>query len=394
MAIFRYFAINDKNRKIKGYIDADNLEDAKYILGKKQVVITDILEFESEKKKITLSKSSILNFTEEMSKLLAAGLPLYEALFALKDKYENHAFFPIILDLCDQIKRGKNFSQALAYYPKIFDFLYCSMVANAEKTGSFSVALDEISKILKRAEDLKKKLISALLYPAILMVFCFIVIFTLIFFVIPTLFELFEGKNLHPLTKIVLFISQFANAHKTAVFSSFASFILCIVVCFKVPSFKKKTYAFLLNLPILKKIMLKVALIRFSRAFSVLLDSGVSYVEALSLSKEVMNHPILEKDISEAEKKIIVGEKLSEALKKGTNIPRLIIRLLEVAEESAKTSAILLHIAGIYEDELDKNLTRLTTILQPILLLILGGIVGLIVLSVLIPLTDVSSFVG
>ncbi len=393
MAVFQYFAINGKSKKIKGYIDADNLDDAKYLLSKKQVIVTNIIEFQ-EKKKIELSKSFILNFTEEMSKLLAAGLPLYDALFALKDKYENNVFYPIILDLCDQIKRGRNFSEALSCYPKLFDFLYCSMVANAEKTGSFSSALDELAKILKRSEGLKKKITSALLYPSILMVFCFIVVFSLIFFVIPTLFELFEGKNLHPLTKIVLFISQFANAHKQTVFLSFAALIIFIIGCFKAPFLKMRAYSFFVNLPVIKTIMFKVALVRFSRAFSVLLESGVSYVEALKLSREVMNHPILEKEILEAEKKIVAGEKLSEALKKSPHIPSLVIRLLEVAEESAKTSVILLHIAGIYEDELDKNLTHLTTILQPVLLLILGAIVGLIVLSILLPLTDVSSFVG
>jgi general secretion pathway protein F len=394
MALYRYFAINEKGKKINGLVDADNLEDAKFVLGKKQIVITKLLEFDNDKRKISLSKNALLNFTEEMSKLLAAGLPLYDALYALKDKYENQSFYPVILDLCDQIKRGKNFSVALSLYPNIFDFLYCSMIANAEKTGNFAQTLEEIVKILKRSEGLKKKLVSALLYPSILMVFCLIVIFSLIFFVIPTLFELFDGKNLHPITKTVLFISQIANGYKLYFFSLFFALILFIISCFKLPFLKKKILAQILKFPLIKELMMKVALIRFTRAFSVLLDSGVSYVEALNLSKEVMKHPILEKDISQAEKRIISGEKLSEALKKGENMPPLLIRLLEVAEESAKTSTILLHIAGIYEDELDRSLTNLTTILQPVLLLILGGIVGFIVLSVLLPLTDVSSFVG
>ena len=393
MSLFQYFAIDESGKKLKGVIEAEHEEEAEIILQKKNIIVTELEAYNAVAKN-KLSKNDILNFTGELSRLLQAGLPLYNALVALKDKYENHRIHPLILDLSDQIKRGKNFSEALSFYPDNFDFVYCSMIANAEKTGALVQALDELAKIMHRGQKLKKQLVGALLYPAILSVFCFVVIFSLLFFVVPTLFDLFEGKNLHPLTKIVLATSKAANASKGFLTFLFFMMIAGVFTCMYVKKLKTAVYKILLSLPIIKPLMIKVSLIRFCRSFSVLLSTGISYVEALKLAKEVMKNPILEEDVSYAEKKIVEGEKLSSALKESGNIPILVIRMLEIAEESAKTPEMLTHIARIYEDELEKSLSHLTSILQPVLLLILGVIVGFIVLSVLLPLTDVSSFVS
>lgn len=393
MVLFQYLAMDESGKKIKGIIDAESKEEAELLFHKKNIVLTQ-LELFSKVSKTKLSKKEILSFTDELSKLLQASLPLYDALTALKDKYENHKIYPLILDLSDQIKRGANFSQALSRYPDIFDFIYCSMVANSEKTGTLIQALEELVKIMQRGQNLRKKLTGALLYPAILSVFCFVVIFSLLFFVVPSLFDLFEGRSLHPLTKIVFVVSKFANAYKLYLFIFFLALLIVTFVAIYVKKVRDSLLKVILLLPGIRNLMVQVSLIRFSRSFSVLLSTGISYVEALKLAKEVMKHPILEEDVSYAEKKIVEGEKLSSSLKIRGNIPVLVIRMLEIAEESAKTPEMLNHIAKIYEDELDKSLTQLTGVLQPLLLLVLGVVVGFVVLSVLIPLTDVSSFAG
>jgi general secretion pathway protein F/type IV pilus assembly protein PilC len=392
MSLFKYTALLDK-KKVKGIIEAKDTEEAKNILYKKNLVVIRLHSFNIEKN-LKISKKELLSFTQEIAKLLHAGLSLYEALFALLEKYENQKIYPLILNLCNQTKRGKSFSMALSLYPKIFDFLYCSMVANAEKTGSLASALDEIATILKKHQKLKKRVTSALLYPSILSLFCFGVISILIFFVIPSLFELFEGKNLHPLTKIVLSISKIANDGKYFIFVLFILFLFFMFFGIYSKKLKKNLYTIILRFPYVKTLMGKIAIVRFSRSFSILLKSGVSYIEALKLSKRVMKHPILEKEMEIAEKKITQGEKLSKCLKNSKNIPALVVRLLEIAEESAKTSSMLSHIATIYEEELENNLSKITTLVQPLLLVILGIVVGFIVLAVLLPLTDVSAFVS
>jgi len=392
MPLFKYVAFV-KSKKEKKIIEAENFDSAKRKLFEKKIVVLTISPFYFDRKNFTISFKELLTFTNEIARLLNAKLLLHDLLFILKDKYHDSKMFPFILDICDQIKRGEKLSYIFSLYPKIFDILYCSMVENAEKSGNLSKTFDEIVSILKKKSKFKKKIISATLYPLILTVFCVTVIFILLFFVIPSLFELFDGKNLHPLTKSVLFISHFCIKIKSWLISFFIFICSLSIFSFFFSNFRKKIYNTIFYFPVVKIFMFKIAIIRFARSFSVLLSSGISYLEALRLSRRTVKNPILEKEIKIAEQKIIEGEKLSQAFKDSSKIPVVITRLLEIAEETAKTSSILYHIAEIYAEELEDKLSRFTALLQPVLLLILGVVVGIIVLSVLLPLTDVASFI-
>lgn len=387
MPIFQYEIIVDKKKK-KGMVAAENILDAQALLVKKTSAIIKIEKYSLNPSKFIISKKELLIFSQELARLLHAGLTLYESLIVLCEKYENHSMQPLFLDLCDKIREGILFSKALSSYEKIFDIFYCSMVANAEKSGSLEEALQEIVAILKKQGDLKKKIIDALLYPSILAMFCFVVLFSLFFFVIPSLFELFEGRNIHPLTKIILSLSNFFYTKKTFIFFGFSFFVLGIIF------FIKKIKKLIFYLPFLKSLLLKFSIIRFSRSFSLLLRSGISYTEALSLSKKVVKSPILQKEITFAEKNVIQGERLSTSFRINKIVPSLMVRLLDIAEESSRMPSMLEHLSSIYEEELEEKLSKLTQILQPLMLLILGIVVGIIVLSVLLPLTDVNSFVG
>lgn len=390
MAIFQYRAIFN-NKKIKGFLNADSMEDAKNILHQKKTVVVKLDTFFIKKSSFIISKKELFLFTKELFSLLKAGLNLYESLLILKEKHTKNMYI-LLLDLCDQIKMGKSFSKSIFPYKKIFDPLYFSMIKNGEKSGRLASTLEEIVNFLEKQKRLKSKILKAVLYPSILFIFCFSIFILLIFFVMPSLFDLFDGKSLHPITNIVLSFSKFLNSIKNYLILFFFLFLGFLISCYYSSCIRKKMFIFFLTLPMLKKFFIKVAIIRFSRAFSSLIASGLSYLEALKLSKEVMKHPILEKDIFFAEKKVMEGEKLSIALKKSNFMPKLFIRFLEIAEESAKTSSMLYHVSKIYEDEVEEKLTKFTTILQPLFLLLLGFIVGIIVLSVLLPLTDVSSF--
>ena len=151
---------------------------------------------------------------------------------------------------------------------------------------------------------------------------------------------------------------------------------------------------FLYSMPLIKDLFIKVAMIRFCRSFSTLLKGGVSFVEALKLSSKIMKHPHLEKEMQKTQAKIMEGKKLSDCLKESSYVPLLVTRMLSIAEEGGKMPNMLQHIAEIYEDELQRSLKRFTVMIQPIMLLFLGVIVGFIVLAVLLPLTDVGSFIS
>ncbi|HSW73102.1 MAG TPA: type II secretion system F family protein, partial [Chlamydiales bacterium] len=213
MAAFRFEGFNPSGKREKGFIHADDLREATEKLRNRSFFITDIKEVAEKEKWKALSPKEVLLFTKELARLLEAGLPLFDSLITLEEKYRKHSCHPIIVTLCDSIKHGSSFSEALRKHPLSFDPLYLSMIENAEKTGSLVMALHELARLSSRSLNLKKQLLGSLLYPFLLLTFCFAILATLIFYVIPSLSDLFEGRRVHPLTGFILSISKALSSH-------------------------------------------------------------------------------------------------------------------------------------------------------------------------------------
>lgn len=392
MPIFKYKALSAGGRKVSGVIDADSLALVKERLRRDAVMVTSLVQIERRPRKSELDGNMLLTFTRELGQLLSAGLPLYESLLTIEEKYRRHRAHTLFLDLCDRLKSGEQLSEILSRYPKSFDSVYIAMVQAGESTGSLPWVFEQLHLLIERRQKLKKQLISAMAYPAFLGCFCFLVIIGLFLFVIPSMQELFEGRQLHPLTESVLFISTFIQNHFFSLVLLIASSTFAAIWLFK-----KKAHLvhhWLLYVPLVKTILLQAALIRFCRSTSVLLFGGVPLVNALALARATMKNPPLEAAILSAEARITEGESLSQELKKSPYIPKLVTRMLSLAEETGKMAPSLQKISEIYDIEMERNLAQITTFLQPALLLILGGVVGLVILSILLPLTDVSSLIG
>ncbi len=392
MPLYRYQALAEKGKKITGTIDADNLKEAKLKLIRREIAVVQIDSLNEKQKRTILTKTEVLNLTSEISRLLQAGLPLFEALSALEEKYQGQKAHRLLLDLCDKVRSGLPFSQALATHPETFDILYVGMIANSEKTGRLASSLQELSQLMSRQLLVRKQLIGALLYPSLLLGFCLVVLSSLLFFVIPSLKELFEGRDLHPFTRIVFAVSDFACNAKIFLLLFLLGLIALGIAAAFLPKWKEKVRLFTLRLPFLKSLFAKVAFVRFCRATSTLVEGGLPLIAAFNQARIVMRHPPLEKIVSLAEEKISQGEPLHVPFQNNPLIPPLIPRMLGIAEEGGKIPFMMQQIASIYEDELEKTLSHFATVAQPILLLILGAIIGFVLLSVLLPMTDVSSF--
>ncbi len=394
MPLFRYKALAETGRATAGVIDADSESVAKERLRKQKVMVTSIGLLKDNKKEIGLDRTLLLSFTKELGQLLRAGLPVYESLLTLEEKYRRHKSHSLFLDLCDRLKSGSSLSASLKRYPKTFDEIYLSMVASAEQSGSLAQIFDQLSALINKQQKLRKQLISALIYPAFLGSFCMIVIFSLLLFVVPSMRDLFEGRPLHPITHIVLALSTFVNAAWPFLLFGVAALGTSAFLFLRHPEGRLFLERGLLKLPLIKTLIIQAALIRFCRSLSVLLQGGVPLITSLSLSRKVMKQALLEEVIANAEKRIGEGKKLSDELKSSPLIPSLVTRMLALAEETGKTVPMLQNIADIYDEEMETHLAQMTALLQPTILLILGGVVGLILLSVLLPLTDVSSFLS
>jgi len=392
MALFRYEALDSLGKKTNGMVDADSLIEAKQKLFKQAIFLTAIKPYSLKQAKSLLKKGDVLNFTRELSRLLKAGIPLYESLSAMEEKYRGTSGQRLLLDLCEQVRAGHSFSSALSRHSKTFDLLYVAMISNAEKTGRLQEALEELSALLSKQAQIMKQLIGALLYPSLLFSFCLFVLGALLFYVVPSLQELFEGRDLHPFTKIVFSASTFARNAKFYLLGSFALFGAFLAAVWRRPLWKRTAYQWILRIPMTDKLFSKVALIRFFRAASTLLDGGVPIVAAFSEARTTMGHPILEKIIQNAEESISQGAPIHAQFSGHDLIPPLVPRMLGIAEKGGNLDGMMRQIAEIYEEDLEKTLSYFSTVAQPVLLLFLGVVVGFVLLSVLLPLTDVSSF--
>jgi general secretion pathway protein F len=394
MPLFKYFAIEGNGKRFSGVLNADSFDVAKEILRKQKVMVVKLVIFREKKKDVKLPRPILISFTRDLSQLLRAGLPLYESLLTIEEKYRGMRFHAIFLSLCDKVKHGLQLSKALAEYGDCFDPIYVSMVSAGEETGSLDEVFTELEGLLSRSAKLKKQLTSALIYPAFLASFCAVVVAALFFFLIPSMKQLFEGRELHPLTTAILKISEWLNANGVFLLIGILLFLFGSIVFFKHPRGKRAFYHFLLVAPLLKRVTTSSVLVRFCRALSVLLTSSVAMVDALRYARRIMHNPYFESVIENAEKRIMQGGKLSEELARSPLIPKMVIRMLSIGEEAGNTSSMLKSVADIYEEDLDKSLTRLTSMIQPAMLMILAFIVGVVILSVLLPLTDVSSFIN
>lgn len=393
MALYEYQALSRVGKKIKGIITATSIEESKEILQQDSLVIIKISTIK-ETDSNNLSTKEVLFIIQQLENLLVAGLPLYESLNILADKNEKKKMKIILLDMCEKLRSGLTLSEAMKTHPKTFDFILCSMIENAQKTGRLQECLNEISKILSSSIQLKKRLLSTFTYPIILFIFCFVVLNFLLFVTIPSLSSLFEGRTLHPFTKAVFFVSKLACKYKYLMLLLFGCFFGTIITSYLYQPLRKKIYEKFLQLPFIKLFMIKVSLIRFCISLANLLKGGESYVNSLVLATNVLKHPLLEKEIRPLKDKLIEGKHLSELLKNIEYIPDTISKMLAIAEETSQMPKMLINIAKIYEDDVEKFLSKITSVFQPVLLIILGIIVGFVVLSILIPLTDVSSFLG
>lgn len=392
MPLYQYQYVDAQGKRKSGAIEAQGDREAKSKLREQGVIVTQLKTKTKVSKKQNLKGDNLLAFTVQLSQLINAGVPLYESLNALEEQSRGDSYHSILLSLCEQIRAGSSLSTAMGAYPESFDRLYCGMVAAGEAVGGLGPVLEKLSHFLQRQMKLKRQIITAMIYPGILGGFSMLIIALLLGFVVPSLEGIFADRKLNIFTNAVLVVSH--------IFRTYWWLYLPVIIggvgfaIWKLNSpqgkiWKEKTY---LKLPVLKTLVVQTAVARFCRTMGTLLQGGLSMIDALRISRGIMRNAVLEKELQLAEVKIIEGYSLSYQLGKSDYFPQLVARMLSVGEESGTTVPMLNRIADMYEQELEKTLDRLMALAQPVILIVMGLIIGTVLLAVLLPLTDVSSF--
>lgn len=394
MPLFRYQSLTLDGKKMSGTIEADSLFVAKERLRSRQIFVTHLSAARGPRAVLSLTRALCFSFTRELAQMLKAGLPLYDAMVTIEEKYRRDPGHPLLLDIIDRLKQGQSFSSALKMYPTTFDEIYIAMVHSAEETGSLADVFGQLALLLEKKEKLRKQIVSALIYPAFLLGFSLLVTMGLFFWVIPSMGGLFEGRTVHPLTQFVLGISTFLRTNIISLGAGAALVVTGAWMVLRRKQTRIALYTHFMHWPLVGTLLLQAALARFFRCGTLLLHSGIPLIETLRLSRQVMQHPVLEGEMERIEHKILGGAKLQSEIKLSPFFPSLVVRLLSIAEETGRMGDMFTTLAGIYEEEMEKSLTQLTTLLQPALLILLGAIVGLVILAILLPLTDVGGLMG
>lgn len=393
MSLFKYVALNQKGKKVTGVFNADSIMEAKKSLTMQQVIVTHLSQYVSNHR-LTLSRTEVLEFIRDLSNLLNASLNLYDALKAISDKTRQEKAGTVFADLCDKVRQGERFSSALKAYPKIFSKVVLAIIEAGEESGALAESLKELFRMMSVEDRVRKNLSSALIYPIFLSVFCAVVIIGLFVFLIPSMKDLFEGRSLPPFTAAVFHISDWLSQNIFSLLFALIAIFGLIFSYFRFGKGKIHWQHIELKIPIIGTIKKEASLVKFSRTFSVLLSSSVPALRALEMATKVMNQVKLEEIMEEGHLKLTQGKKLSEVLDKYALIPPLFVKMIATAEQTATLDTMLSSLADLYQADLEKHLQQFTSLIQPVMILLLGLIVGLVLLSVLLPMTDVSAFIS
>lgn len=335
-----------------------------------------------------VSQVEIGIFTRQFSVMLDAGLPLVQALEAIAQQQVNMAFKSVLEQVRADVESGSNLADSMAKHPKVFDNLFTNLVAAGEAGGILDTILQRLSIFIEKIVKLKRALRSAITYPAIILFIAFVVVTIILWKVIPVFRTLFEGFNVAlPLaTQVVIALSRFVENYLIFVIIGVIALIPVFRNFYQTDRGKHLVDRILLKLPILGDIFRKIAVARFTRTLATLLTSGVAILDALDITARTAGNVILEDVIKEVRRNIEEGKNMSDPMRASKFFPPMVTQMTAVGESTGELDNMLTKVADYYEEEVDTIVENLLTILEPILMVFLGVIVGGIVISMYLPM--------
>lgn len=402
--IFNYRAIDKKNNVINGTVEASDEKaalEAIRKIGYRPLVVKKgrpASSLFSSKKSGKMKKDELVMFTRQLSAMVSAGVPLVRSLHSLSSGSETKLTIAL-KDVAEQIEGGYSFSDALASHPDIFDEVYVNMVRAGEAAGILDDILKRLAVQQEKSASIRKKVKSAMAYPKVLTIIMFVAFFGLMLFVIPQIGEITskmtDGKGELPsITKIMMSISSFIIKWWFIIFPLMAGIFIGVRKYLKTPRGKEQFDTLILKIPAIKNITMKIAVSNFTRTFSSLMGAGVSVVKALEVAANASGNTVYRKSLINAIESVKNGRQLSEVLGEDDLWPEIVGQMLGVGEETGSTDSVLVKVADFYDEEVDLAIDQIANIIEPVMIVMMGAMVGLIAASVLLPITGMSKDIG
>jgi type IV pilus assembly protein PilC len=404
MAKFEFEAKGPSGKEIRGEIEAGSEAEARIKLRAQRLIPLKVVPNEhrgpaSGAKKqsgASVNSKELQIFTRQLSTLLSSGVPIMQAMETLGQGSRNPGLSIAIKGIIDEVSTGKKFGDSLANFPKVFDRFYVNMVRAGEESGNLDQILNRLAQYIEKSVKIQGKVKGALIYPAAIMVVAFLVVAALLVFVIPKFQELFSGngQELPGVTKMVVALSEVFIAYWWAIFGVLIGGVFALKAFYESTEGRQVCDSILIDIPFMGDLIQKGAIARFTRTLSTLLGSGVGIMEALDISSRVVGNFIIEKAIVRSKESIAEGKSLTVPLTKEKYIPHMVTQMIGVGEQTGNLDVMLAKIADFYEDEVDVAVGALTSILEPLLMVGLGGIIAFLVVAMYLPIFSLANQVG
>lgn len=338
--------------------------------------------------KPSVKAKDVVIFSRQLATLVSAGVPLVQGLTVLMEQIENPKFKGIVKNVRENIEAGVSIADSMKNHPDAFSELYVSMIKAGEVGGILDVILERVSEYLENAEELKSKVVGAMVYPAVIAVVAGGVVIFLLAFVIPRFAEIFLsfGMELPLPTRILIGASNFVKSYIVLILLGIGGAAIGFKQFYKTKYGKYKVDGIMLNLPIFGILLKKVAVSKFTRTLSTLVKSGIPILEALDTVAQTSGNKVIEKAIYEARDSVKEGSKISDPLKESNLFPPMVVQMIAVGEETGNLDIMLSKIADFYDQEVEAAVKALTSMIEPLVIVVMGLAVGFIVIAMFMPM--------
>ena len=411
MPVYEYKGLTEAGKATRGVRDADSLKTLRALLRKDGVFLTEVTAEKAAAggagstairgREVNVQKlvgarigsSDIAIMTRQLAVLIGAGVALVEGLSTLQDQLDHPRLKLIISQVKTKVNEGASLADAMAQHPKVFSQLYVNMIRAGEHSGALDVVLNRLADFTESQARLKNKVVGTMIYPVLMVVVGVIILGVLLTVVVPNVTKIFESNRLTlPLvTRILIALSDFASEYWWVLIAGVALLILAFRKWKKTEKGRQRWDALTLRVPIFGKLIRKLAVARFARTLSTLLKSGVPLLGALEIVKNIVDNAVMSAVIDKARDSIREGESIAAPLRRSGEFPPLVYHMIAIGERSGQLEDMLINVADAYDDEVEVSITALTSLLEPVMIVGLGGTVAFIVFAILMPILQLNT---
>lgn len=408
MAAYEYKGMDARGAAVSGIVDAENPKGARGKLRKQGVFPTEVWEQKAGQATRgrglnvsvdfsryfqRVSMTDVAEMTSQLSTLVGAGIPMVEALTALIDQVENQGLKVVLVEVREKVNQGISLADALRAHPKIFEDLYVNMVAAGEQSGALDVVLKRLTEYTESSVRLRGKLIQSMTYPVLMGTLSTFIVIGLFVGIIPRIKKIFDSfhSTLPLITRIILAISDFVVGWWWLLAGIALTVAFLVRRWVKTPEGRRKWHAWQLVMPLFGRVNRLVAVSRFCRTTATLLSSGVPILTAFGIVKNIVSNDIIAEAVGNASRNISEGQSVAEPLKASGQFPPLVTHMIAIGEKTGDLEPMLGKVADAYDEQVERILATVTALLEPIIIVFMGGIVLVVALAVLLPMTRMSA---